>query len=99
MVYGIESNLEDLIKGLLIDSGGIVNGRYLGRKLAACSIFHNASKSALQDLKENFGSLKRFVTAHKDLFNTKMIKNGKSPSQTLQHLIDTRKCSLLWFRQ
>ena len=75
---GIESYLEDLIKGLLIDSGGIVNVRDLGRKLAACNGIHDASKSALQELKENFGSLKRFVTAHTDLFNTKTIQNGKN---------------------
>jgi len=67
---GLERHLEDLIRGFLIDCGGNThNGScLLGRKLAASRGYHDASKSALQELKEIFGSLSKFMKVHKDMF-------------------------------
>ena len=67
---GLERYLEDLIRGFLIDYGGNThNGScLLGRKLAASRGYHDASKSALQELKETFGSLSKFMKVHQDMF-------------------------------
>ena len=65
---GLERYLQDLIRGFLIDCGGITSRRNLGRNLAASRGYHDASKSALQELKETFGSLSKFMKVHKDMF-------------------------------
>ena len=65
---GLERYLEDLIRGFLIDCGRITSRRNLGRNLAASRGYHDASKSALQELKETFGSLSKFMKVNKDMF-------------------------------
>ena len=65
---GLERYLDDLIRGFLIDCGGITSRRNLGRNLAASGGYHDASKSALQELKETFGSLSKFMKVHQDKF-------------------------------
>lgn len=65
---GVESYLLDLIICFLIDCGRSTICRNLGRNLAASRGYHDASKSALQELKEIFGSLSKFMKVHKDIF-------------------------------
>jgi hypothetical protein len=75
---GLERYLEDLIRGFLIDYGDNThNGScLLGRKLAASRGYHDASKSALQELKETFGSISKFMKVHKDIFTTVAVKKA-----------------------
>ena len=65
---GFESYLLDLIREILFDCGGITQCRQLGRNLCTSRGYHDASKSALHELKETFGSLTKFLKLHEDSF-------------------------------
>ena len=65
---GFESYLLDLIREILFDCGGITQCRQLGRNLCTSRGYHDASKSALHELKETFGSLNKFLKLHEDSF-------------------------------
>jgi len=67
---GVATYIQDLIRDFLTAPGGMAkNSLNLGRFLATCRGCHDASKSALLELKENYGSLKRFLELHKDVFS------------------------------
>ena len=65
---GFEIYLLDLIREILFDCGGITQCRQLGRNLCTSRGYHDASKSALHELKETFGSLNKFLKLHEDSF-------------------------------
>jgi hypothetical protein len=65
----VATYIQDLIRDYLTAPGRMAKYSLdLGRFLATCRGCHDASKSALLELKENYGSLKRFLELHKDNF-------------------------------
>jgi hypothetical protein len=70
-------HLEALIKEYLTASGGMAGSRDIGRYLAANSDSRKGgnNRSALTELKENFGSLLAFIMSQEDVF-TVLDKQG-----------------------
>lgn len=62
-------HLEGLIKEYLTASGGSAGSRDIGRYLAANSDSLKGNRSALSELKENFGTLLAFILSREDVFS------------------------------
>jgi hypothetical protein len=65
----VASHLEALIKEYLTASGGLAGSRDIGRYLAANSDSRKGNRSALSELKENFGSLLAFILSREEVFS------------------------------
>lgn len=63
------THLEALIREYLTASGGTAGSRDIGRYLAANSDSRKENRSALSELKENFGSLLAFILSREDVFS------------------------------
>jgi len=93
----ISKHIESLIKEYLSASGGETSSRNIGRYLAANAALnmsnHRPSRTALQQLKENYGSLASYLSCHNDIFSTVQENNfqnasGDDPSS--QHAFGVR---------
>jgi hypothetical protein len=62
-------HLEALIKEYLTASGGAAGSRDIGRYLAANSDSRKGNRSALSELKDNFGSLLAFILSREEVFS------------------------------
>jgi hypothetical protein len=65
----VSVHLEALIKEYLTASGGSAGSRDLGRYLAANSDSRKGNRSALSELKDNFGSLLVFILSREEVFS------------------------------
>ena len=73
----VATHLEALVIEYLTASGGLAGSRDIGRYLAANSDSQKGNRSALSELKENYGSLLAFILSRESNFSV-LDKAGKT---------------------